>query len=34
MATTSRNGNQGFFPFAFAVVSSEYDANWNWFLSI
>ncbi|XP_026439751.1 uncharacterized protein LOC113338575 [Papaver somniferum] len=32
MATTCINGNDGFFPYAFAIVLSENKENWFWFL--
>ncbi|KAM1935232.1 hypothetical protein ACFX15_019318 [Malus domestica] len=27
-----KNGNQGLFPFAFALIDVEDEANWTWFL--
>ncbi|OVA04269.1 hypothetical protein BVC80_1623g18 [Macleaya cordata] len=32
LAATGKNGNEGIFPLAYAVVVSEDDANWLWFL--
>ncbi|XP_026417085.1 uncharacterized protein LOC113312556 [Papaver somniferum] len=32
MAATCFNGNNGFYPFAFALVSAENKDNWFWFL--
>ncbi|XP_026416305.1 uncharacterized protein LOC113311717 [Papaver somniferum] len=32
MAATCVNGNNGFYPFDFAIVSSENKVNWFWFL--
>ncbi|OVA01553.1 zinc finger protein [Macleaya cordata] len=32
MAATGKNANDGFFPFAMAIVSSEDAENWDWFL--
>ncbi|XP_026419418.1 uncharacterized protein LOC113315343 [Papaver somniferum] len=32
MAATCINGNNGFYPFAFALVSAENKDNWFWFL--
>ncbi|XP_026417134.1 uncharacterized protein LOC113312609 [Papaver somniferum] len=32
MAATGVNGNQGFFPFAFALVTSEDIEGWEWFM--
>ncbi|XP_026383647.1 uncharacterized protein LOC113279157 [Papaver somniferum] len=32
MAATCMNGNNEFYPFAFAIVSSETKDNWFWFL--
>ncbi|XP_040364500.1 uncharacterized protein LOC112171413 [Rosa chinensis] len=31
LCATGKNGNQEFFPFAFAVVDSENHDNWDWF---
>ncbi|CAL2264962.1 unnamed protein product [Prunus armeniaca] len=31
IGATGKNGNQGFFPFAFAIVDSENKENWSWF---
>ncbi|XP_028051169.1 uncharacterized protein LOC114255816 [Camellia sinensis] len=33
LATTSKDGNQGVFPLAFAIVDAENQDNWMWFLS-
>ncbi|XP_026436865.1 uncharacterized protein LOC113334856 isoform X1 [Papaver somniferum] len=32
MAATGVNGNQGFFPFAYALVSGEDIEGWEWFM--
>ncbi|XP_026428935.1 uncharacterized protein LOC113324866 [Papaver somniferum] len=32
MAATCINGNDGFYPYAFAIVSTENKDNWFWFL--
>nr|XP_028952514.1 uncharacterized protein LOC114822343 [Malus domestica] len=32
LGATGKNGNQGFFPLAFALVDVEDEANWTWFL--
>ncbi|CAL8169562.1 unnamed protein product [Prunus armeniaca] len=32
LAATGKNGNQGMYPLAFAVVDSENEENWTWFL--
>ncbi|XP_026383797.1 uncharacterized protein LOC113279315 [Papaver somniferum] len=32
MVATCVNGNNGFYPFSFAIVSSENKDNWFWFL--
>ncbi|XP_028106141.1 uncharacterized protein LOC114305256 [Camellia sinensis] len=32
LAATSKDGNQGLFPVAFAIVDSESESNWSWFL--
>ncbi|XP_028063562.1 uncharacterized protein LOC114266823 [Camellia sinensis] len=32
LAVTGKDGNQGFFPVCFAVVGSENQDNWHWFL--
>ncbi|XP_024178103.2 uncharacterized protein LOC112184036 [Rosa chinensis] len=34
LSATGKDGNQGFFPFAIAVVDAETDANWNWYFGI
>ncbi|XP_050109579.1 uncharacterized protein LOC126588521 [Malus sylvestris] len=31
IGATGKDGNQGFFPFAFAIVASESEENWSWF---
>ncbi|CAL2264960.1 unnamed protein product [Prunus armeniaca] len=31
IGATGRDGNQGFFPFAFAILDSENEENWRWF---
>ncbi|XP_028058196.1 uncharacterized protein LOC114262054 [Camellia sinensis] len=31
LATTAKDGNQGLFPIAFAIVDSESELNWSWF---
>ncbi|VVA36132.1 PREDICTED: LOC110808305 isoform [Prunus dulcis] len=31
IGATGKNGNQGSFPFAFAIVDSENEVNWIWF---
>ncbi|BFG34699.1 hypothetical protein CerSpe_209720 [Prunus speciosa] len=31
IGATGKNGNQGSFPFAFAIVDSENEENWSWF---
>ncbi|XP_028112250.1 uncharacterized protein LOC114310469 [Camellia sinensis] len=33
LAATSKDGNQGLFPLAFAIVDAENQDNWIWFLS-
>ncbi|CAH9129598.1 unnamed protein product [Cuscuta epithymum] len=33
LAAIGSDGNDGFFPVAFAVVDEETDDNWHWFLS-
>ncbi|KAL7161730.1 hypothetical protein ACSBR2_042242 [Camellia fascicularis] len=33
LAPTSKNGNQGLFPLAFAIFDAENQDNWMWFLS-
>ncbi|CAL5376964.1 unnamed protein product [Camellia sinensis] len=33
LAATSKDGNQGLFPLAFAIVDAENQDNWMWFLS-
>ncbi|XP_070674853.1 uncharacterized protein [Malus domestica] len=32
LAATGKNGNQGFFPLAFAMVDHENEENWTWFM--
>ncbi|XP_028089335.1 uncharacterized protein LOC114289766 [Camellia sinensis] len=32
LAATAKDGNQGLFPLAFAIVDSESESNWSWFL--
>ncbi|MCL7025677.1 hypothetical protein MKW94_016313, partial [Papaver nudicaule] len=32
MAATAKNGNKGFYPVAYGIVSHEDGANWVWFL--
>ncbi|KAL0454574.1 UNVERIFIED_CONTAM: hypothetical protein Slati_0796600 [Sesamum latifolium] len=32
LAATAADGDDGFFPVAFAIVDMESDDNWNWFL--
>ncbi|KAF9599014.1 hypothetical protein IFM89_033359 [Coptis chinensis] len=32
LAATAKNGNQGIFPLAIAIVVNETDANWFWFI--
>ncbi|XP_008391150.2 uncharacterized protein [Malus domestica] len=31
IGATGKNGNQGSFPFAFAIVDKENEENWRWF---
>ncbi|XP_062017896.1 uncharacterized protein LOC133734288 isoform X1 [Rosa rugosa] len=31
IGATGKDGNQGYFPFAFAIMDSESDENWSWF---
>ncbi|KAH6766410.1 hypothetical protein C2S52_017393 [Perilla frutescens var. hirtella] len=33
LAATAADGNDDFFPVAFAVVDEETEDNWHWFLS-
>ncbi|XP_017231450.1 uncharacterized protein LOC108205860 [Daucus carota subsp. sativus] len=33
LSATAADGNDAFFPLAFAVVDEESDENWHWFLS-
>lgn len=33
LAATGKNGNQGIYPLAFAIVDSEDENNWTWFLT-
>ncbi|CAL5372010.1 unnamed protein product [Camellia sinensis] len=33
LVATSKDGNQGLFPLAFAIVDAENQDNWMWFLS-
>ncbi|KAL7248022.1 hypothetical protein ACSBR2_002840 [Camellia fascicularis] len=33
LAATSKDGNQGLFPLAFAIVDAENQDNWMWFLN-
>ncbi|KAL7190720.1 hypothetical protein ACSBR2_022906 [Camellia fascicularis] len=33
LAATSKDGNQGLFPLAFAIVDAKNQDNWMWFLS-
>ncbi|XP_039138747.1 uncharacterized protein LOC120276076 [Dioscorea cayenensis subsp. rotundata] len=33
LGATGKDGNDGFFHVAFAIVDNETDANWTWFLS-
>ncbi|XP_028070439.1 uncharacterized protein LOC114272923 [Camellia sinensis] len=32
LTATAKDGNQGLFPVAFAIVDSESESNWSWFL--
>ncbi|XP_028093514.1 uncharacterized protein LOC114293609 [Camellia sinensis] len=32
LVATAKDGNQGLFPIAFAIVDSEGESNWSWFL--
>ncbi|KAL7258271.1 hypothetical protein ACSBR1_004403 [Camellia fascicularis] len=32
LAATAKDGNQGLFPLAYAIVDSENNTNWGWFL--
>ncbi|XP_039135771.1 uncharacterized protein LOC120273203 [Dioscorea cayenensis subsp. rotundata] len=33
LGATAKDGNEGFFHLAFAIVDNETDANWTWFIS-